>query len=82
MIFMAKHPQIGLIKDGKCRKTGTHIQVDFGLNEGGHYQASCYGKEGEYHGFYVNADTRKAILELSAHPDEWCPKCYEVIHGE
>lgn len=63
------------IKVSKCRKTGTHIEVDYGLSEAGYYQATCYGKEGDHHGFYVNADTLKSIIELSAHPDEWCPKC-------
>ena len=91
---MAKHPR--LIKEGVNRKTGTFIQLDFGLNEEGCYQVTCYGysygkskirpgtfapQDGETHGFCANFPTLKAAMAFFAHPDEYCPKCQEVLEA-
>jgi hypothetical protein len=71
-----------LISEVINRQTGTLIQVDFGLNEADHYQATCYGKHdaqgqqvGRSHGFYANADTLKSIQRIAADPLGWCEEC-------
>ena len=96
---MAKHPR--LIKEGVNRKTGTFIQLDFGLNEEDYYQVTCYGysygkfkssngkfsktyfapQEGDSHGHYANFKTLKSAMAFFAHPDEYCPKCQEVLEA-
>jgi len=64
-------PRIRLISDvKKNRQTRTHIQVDFGLNEEGYYQATCYG-----HGEYVNASTLHSIRRIATDPLGWCSGC-------
>ena len=71
-----------LISEVINRQTGTLIQVDFGINEADHYQATCYGKHdaqgqqvGRSHGFCVNADTLKAIKHIATDPLGWCEEC-------
>jgi hypothetical protein len=92
---MTKHPR--LIKEGVNRKTGTFIQLDFGLNEEGQYQVTCYGysygkfknfgrtyyapQVGDSHGYYANFRTLKAAMAFFAHPDEYCPCCQEVLEA-
>jgi len=70
------------ISDSINRQTKTLIEVDFGLNEPGKYQATCYGKHdsqlnplGPSHGFYVNADTLKSIKRIASNPLIWCEEC-------
>jgi len=75
-------PEPRLISEVINRQTGTLIQVDFGINEADHYQATCYGKHnaqgeliGRSHGFWVNADTLKAIQSIATDPLGWCEEC-------
>jgi len=78
---MPKQPRPRVIKDVKNnRQTGTYIQIDYGMNEAGCYQATCYA-----HGQYCNADTYKTIMLIGADPLGWCTGCqdeYEALHGE
>ena len=70
---MKKMPEVREIRDFKNRQTGTVIVVDYGLNEPGMYQATCYGYEGnEAHGFVVNCETLAAINSVAADPLGWC----------
>jgi len=75
-------PAPRLISGRINRQTKTLIEVDFGMNEPGTYQATCYGKHdskgnalGLPHGFYVNADTLKSIMRISSNPLDWCGEC-------
>ncbi len=75
-------PEPRLISEVINRQTGTLIQVDFGINEADHYQATCYGKHdaqgkliGRSHGFCVNADTLKSIQRIATDPMGWCEEC-------
>lgn len=74
-----------LISNRINRQTGTLIQVDFGLNEADHYQATCYGKHdaqgrqaGPSHGFCVNADTLSSIQSIATDPLGWCEVCQRI----
>jgi hypothetical protein len=58
----------------KNRQTGTHIQVDFSINEGGYYQATCYA-----HGQYCNSDTLRSIRRIATDPLGWCSGCAQVF---
>ena len=78
---MSRKPTPRIIKDVKNnRQTGTYIQIDYGMNETGYYQATCYE-----HGQYCNTDTYKSIMLIAADPLGWCTGCqdkYEALHGE
>lgn len=60
----------------KNRQTGTHIQVDFGLNEPEYYQATCYT-----HGHYCNADTLRSIRIIATDPLGWCEGCQHQFYA-
>ena len=73
-----KMPEVREIREFKNRQTGTVIVVDYGLNEPGMYQATCYGYEGhESHGFVVNCETLAHINSIAADPLAWCEVCQE-----
>lgn len=62
-----------VIKDiMKNRQTGTHIQIDYGLNEENYYQATCYT-----HGKYVNTHTYAGIMAVATDPIGWCSGCQD-----
>ena len=63
-------PKTRIIQDRTCRKTGSNVVVDFGLNEPGLYQITCYGC-----GICANVDTQKAALWLAADPHYWGCEC-------
>lgn len=74
-----KQPRIIEIIE-KNRQTGSHVVIDFSMNENGHYQASCYGPQGQTCGFYVNTCTYESIMRIGRTPLEWCPSCQERHH--
>jgi hypothetical protein len=70
---MSRKPTPRIIKDvKKNRQTGTHIQVDFGLNEANYYQATCYT-----HGKYCSSHRYDSIMIAAADPLGWCTGCQD-----
>ncbi len=67
-----RKPTPRIIAEFNNRQTGSFIQVDYGLNEMNCYQATCYT-----HGYYVNAETYSAIMQISRDPVGWCEGCQE-----
>ena len=63
-------PKTRIIQDRTCRKTGSNVVVDYGLNEADYYQVTCYGC-----GRYVNVDRQKAALRFAADPHYWGCEC-------